>query len=213
MNATAKARKIIIAFSVAFALMIAVGYVYLSYRNTLAEQQRALELIKLQQEEEAATKAQKEKELIELRAYLDEQQKLEKAKQDAERNNPTYSPVENQYTPPKEQVTVNPDGSVDIENKYSKPEPPAPPEVPEDQKKDPNSKPEYPSDEKEDSTDNKPENPPTEQNKPSEPDKPTGGNTNSKGEIYVPGFGWMPPPAGVISDTAENAGKGQVIGK
>lgn len=209
MNATARAKQIIIAMSVALALMIAVGYVYLSYQNSQTEKQRALELVKLQQEEEAAAKAQKDKELEEFRAYLNEQRKLENEMKVAQQGKQDYSPTESEYTPPKEQVTKNPDGSVDIKNDYSKPEPPAPPTVPEDEKKNPSSKPEYKPEDKTDNAGSKPG-----EVKPSEPEKPTGGSTNNKGEIYVPGFGWMPnQPSTGVGEVAENAGKGAVIGK
>ncbi len=58
----------------------------------------------------------------------------------------------------------------------SKPEPPPPPEISEEQKKDPTSKPEYTE----------------EQIKPNqqEPKGPQGGEKKD-GKIYVPGFGWI----------------------
>ncbi len=105
----------------------------------------------------------------------------------------TSTPQENTET-----VTQNPDGSTTTEisrPEFSKPEPPAPPEVDEKDATDPKKPPEY-----------KPE--------PPKPDKPTGGDTNNKGKIYVPGFGWMNDPgngSGTVT-IGENAGTGEVIG-
>ncbi|RPF43370.1 hypothetical protein EDD70_2334 [Hydrogenoanaerobacterium saccharovorans] len=98
-----------------------------------------------------------------------------------------------------EVVTKNPDGTKTTEivrPEFEKPEPPAPPEVDEKEAMDPEKPPEYTP----------------EQKKPNkEPKKPTGGESNNKGEIYVPGFGWQKPVENTF-EVAENAGTGEVIG-
>ncbi|MEG0116092.1 MAG: DUF6550 family protein, partial [Hydrogenoanaerobacterium sp.] len=54
----------------------------------------------------------------------------------------------------------------------------------------------------------------TTPNKPNTPDTPTGGETNNKGQVFVPGFGWINDPGNGSGhcEVAENAGTGEVIG-
>lgn len=172
-----KMKQYFITACVAFTLMIGVGCVYFAYQDIQFKEEHALKLAQLQKEQEAAAKAELEQKLQSQKLYLEQKAKEEAARQNTE----TFVPQENiKPTPPKKDVVVNEDGSVDINTDYSKPEPPVPPTIPEDQKKDPTSKPEYPKDEI----------------KPSEPNKPSGGDKNDKGETYVPGFGWIPPSGG-----------------
>jgi len=105
---------------------------------------------------------------------------------------------DNKETEIKDEVTEKEDGSKDTDGEFVKPEEPKDkptekPEVPEAQKNDPTKPPEYKPDE----------------NKPS---KPEGGDKNDKGEIYVPGFGWVTPVSGSTTEIAENAGTGDIIG-
>lgn len=103
----------------------------------------------------------------------------------------------------KATITSNPDGTTNTQierPEYSKPEPPPPPVIDEEQASDPTKEPEYTPEQKEP---NKP--------KPDDPETPTGGETNNKGQIYVPGFGWQKPTGGE-SETVEMNPNGNIIG-
>lgn len=43
-------------------------------------------------------------------------------------------------------------------------------------------------------------------------DTPRMGKTNDNGQIWIDGFGWVDPPAGVEVEIANNAGTGDIIG-
>jgi|GEM_PF-6691479 len=114
---------------------------------------------------------------------------------------PSKEEKETQEPQKNEQVvTKNADGTKTTEivrPEFEKPEPPEPPKVDEDKATDPERPPEYTP----------------EQKKPNEkPDEPTGGEKKD-GQIYVPGFGWMPnKPSTGTGEIAENAGTGEIIG-
>ena len=86
------------------------------------------------------------------------------------------------------------------EPQTSKPEPPAPPEIPKEQT----------------AIDNESSTPPTypdvEPSKPQEPVGPQPGDINEQGDCYMPGFGWIPDSGDNISTPAPNAGTGELIG-
>ena len=54
----------------------------------------------------------------------------------------------------------------------------------------------------------------SEDKKPAAPtnNTPKMGNTNDQGQVWIDGFGWVDPPAGVEVEIAENAGTGDIIG-
>lgn len=63
-------------------------------------------------------------------------------------------------------------------------------------------KPELPEDAVTDDPEKHPEYKPEDNVIKDEPNKPQGGEKNEKGEIYVPGFGWMEPGNGGTSEVA-----------
>lgn len=46
-----------------------------------------------------------------------------------------------------------------------------------------------------------------------EPSEPADGTLREDGYVYIKGFGWIPPSAGVKGDIAHNAGTGEIIGQ
>ena len=92
-------------------------------------------------------------------------------------------------------------GNVEIiDSAYSKPEAPEKPKVDDSQLHDPNSKPTYTEDQ-------------TKPNQNEDNSQPQNGDENEKGEVWVPGFGWIKPAP--VTDTPyidKDAGKGEIIG-
>lgn len=196
-------KKVAIGAAIILALALISGMGYNTYQAQQLADQQALELIKQQEQEKmiADQKAKEEKQK-ELDAFAQKQIEEMKRKAEAEKAAEGQKPLEKGDTPapPKDKVTEDQNGNVDITPDYSKPEPPAPPVIPEDQKKDPSSKPEY-----------KPEDV-----TPSKPSPSTPGGTNNEGKIYVPGFGWVPDPGsgtGTVIVADDMIPNGNIIGK
>ena len=195
-------KKKIALYSVGSVVMVALCIVATMYsynvrKQSSAEQQARLEAIAT---ENAEAQAQAEaKRLEEAYKKADEIITNGISKEEALKQTTTPPSTEdNKETDIKDKVTENDDGTKDTDGEFVKPDdqnkPSDKPTIPDDQKNDPTKPPEYKPDE----------------NKPS---KPEGGDKNDKGEIYVPGFGWLPNnPSVGNGEIAENAGTGDIIG-
>lgn len=171
-------RSFIIILSTILVVAIAVTWGYLFSTKPAADARTAAHIAEL----EAARQA-------------DEASQTAEAKQAAETSEYSIPPIKIPKKDPKPIEQPEPKNEAERTGQntgdVSKPEPPPPPEIPEEQKKDPTSKPEYTP----------------EQVKPNEqePKQPQGGEKNDKGQVYLPGFGWVTPSQGQ-GETIPSAG-------
>lgn len=179
------------------------------YEAKLAQQQEEMEQAKQAAERKAAEEKLKalEVELPEIKPIEEKTPEAEMPKAETPAVTPpavTPKAPAKKTEPPKVTVKTDNSGNQTITEEYKKPDPPKHEEV-----HDPETPPPVPP-----STPSKPGGAVDQEIKDEDVKFDDGGDQvpNGNGEVFVPGFGWM-KPSKVVTETAPNAGTGEVIGQ
>lgn len=180
------------------------------YEAKLAQQQEEMEQAKQAAERKAAEEKLKalEVELPEIKPIEEKTPEAEMPKAETPAVTPpavTPKAPAKKTEPPKVTVKTDNSGNQTITEEYKKPDPPKHEEV-----HDPETPPPVPP-----STPSKPGGAVDQEIKDEDVKFDDGGDQvpNGNGEVFVPGFGWVKSSPGGKSETAPNAGTGEVIGQ